>query len=82
MSPREIILFGGPHCGLCERALDLLSPCLGPADQLRLCDVTTRLEWKKRYGLAIPVLRREDSGAELFWPFDEAAIRNFLAEPT
>ena len=27
----------------------------------------------------IPVLRREDTGAELDWPFDAAAVRAFVA---
>ena len=32
-----------------------------------------------RYGERIPVLRREDSGGELDWPFDAAAVRGFIA---
>lgn len=32
-----------------------------------------------RYGERIPVLRREDTGTELDWPFDVAALRAFLA---
>lgn len=32
-----------------------------------------------RYGTRVPVLRDEDSGRELDWPFDEAALRRFLA---
>lgn len=31
-----------------------------------------------RYGLRIPVLRRPDTGAELDWPFDAAALAAFL----
>ena len=32
-----------------------------------------------RYGLTIPVLRREDSGAELNWPFGPAQVVALLA---
>lgn len=31
-----------------------------------------------RYGTRVPVLRDEDSGRELDWPFDVAAVRDFL----
>ena len=30
------------------------------------------------HGARVPVLRREDSGAELDWPFDADAVRRFL----
>ena len=30
------------------------------------------------YGARVPVLRREDTGAELDWPFDADAVRRFL----
>ena len=32
-----------------------------------------------RYGARIPVLRREDSAAELDWPFTAADVRAFCA---
>ena len=34
-----------------------------------------------RYGARIPVLRREDSAAELDWPFTAADVRAFCAGP-
>ena len=33
------------------------------------------------YGTRVPVLRREDTGAELDWPFDAAQVRGFLGRP-
>ena len=30
------------------------------------------------YGSRVPVLRREDTGAELDWPFDAPRLRVFL----
>jgi hypothetical protein len=41
-------------------------------DELKLLD---------RYSVRIPVLQREDNGAELFWPFDESALAGFLKGP-
>jgi hypothetical protein len=41
-------------------------------------EVTSSLDLKKRYGLKIPVLQRQDSGLELFWPFEIEELVNFL----
>lgn len=71
-------LFSGPHCGLCEDALDLIAPLLDERYKLRMEDVMSSLELKKRYGLKIPVLRREDTGEELDWPFDRLQVTEFL----
>lgn len=73
-------LFSGPNCGLCEEALDLVSPLVGDTYRLQQIDVTSSLELKKRYGLKIPVLYREDTGEELNWPFDQAQARAFLGQ--
>ena len=35
----------------------------------------------ERYGTRIPVLRREDSGAELDWPFSTDEVDRFLTRP-
>jgi hypothetical protein len=32
----------------------------------------------EKYGVRIPVVKREDTDAELGWPFDEAAVRRFI----
>jgi hypothetical protein len=32
------------------------------------------------YGERVPVLRCDDSGRELNWPFDAAAVKRFLEE--
>ena len=36
-------------------------------------------ELLEQYGVRIPVLRRVDTGEELDWPFDAAAVRRLLA---
>lgn len=74
----EVTLFSGPHCGLCDRAEAMVQIAKFPGLQLTKRDITGSLEWKKAYGLRIPVLRREDNGAELGWPFDEAQLATFL----
>ena len=72
-------LFSGPHCHLCDQALDLLSPQLRAPYRLEQVDVTSSLDLKKRYGWKIPVLRREDTQAELHWPFDAVQLADFLS---
>lgn len=78
MSEPVVTLFSGPQCHLCEQAEDLCWQAGLRHDQLQKQDVTQRLEWKKAYGLRIPVLRREDSGDELGWPFDLQQLQQFL----
>jgi Glutaredoxin-like domain (DUF836) len=79
MAEIVLTLFTGPQCGLCEQAFDLLAPQLRAPYRCQRVDVTTSFELKKRYGLSIPVLRREDSGAELKWPFNSDQLGDFLA---
>ncbi len=43
-------------------------------------DIDSNATLEVRYGERIPVLRKEDDGAELDWPFDAYAIRKFCAE--
>lgn len=73
-----VTLFTGPHCRLCDEAFDLVAPLIRDSQTLKLVDVTISIELKKRYGLKIPVLYREDKEQELCWPFDREAAAKFL----
>ncbi|GAB2495826.1 glutaredoxin family protein [Arenimonas alkanexedens] len=65
-------------CHLCDLAWEVLAAA-GVADFESLwIDADAGLE--ARYGERIPVLRREDSGAELDWPFSAEAVRGFMAD--
>ena len=69
-------LFQRDECPLCDEAYAVLSAA-GVADLDPIWidgDVTLEVT----YGLRVPVLRREDTGAELDWPFNEAAVRDFM----
>ena len=66
-------------CELCDLAWDLLAQAgVHDFDPLWI-DGDPGLE--ARYGARIPVLRREDSAAELDWPFTAADVRAFCAGP-
>lgn len=79
MQTSELVLFTGPHCGLCKKAEDLLYRAgIGRFENV---DVTSSLDLKKKYGLKIPVLKRADLEPELFWPFDERDLAIYLELP-
>lgn len=67
-----LILYGTSECHLCEQAQDQVLAAAGrPAIEV---DVAEDDGLYQRYGLRIPVLRRQDTGAELDWPFDTVAV--------
>ena len=69
-----LTLYGTSACHLCELAAALLVATGCRFEEVDISDSDALFE---RYGLTIPVLRRED-GEELNWPFDEEALARFL----
>lgn len=74
----ECQLFGTLGCHLCEVAEALLMPLVEHGLLVELVDIAQNEAMFERYSLAIPVLRRCDSGAELPWPFDTEQVVAFL----
>ncbi|MGR8934604.1 MAG: glutaredoxin family protein [Gammaproteobacteria bacterium] len=71
----QLILFGTLGCHLCEEAERLLA---AHKQSFATIDIADYPEWQERYAVKIPVLLDKDSGAELSWPFDAAALQYFL----
>lgn len=71
----ELVLYGTVYCHLCEEAEAVLEQAGVSAIYIDIADDDGLIE---RYGTRIPVVRRADSGAELGWPFDAAALVRFL----
>ena len=71
----DIKLYGTACCHLCEEAQAILRERGIQADHVDIADDDELLE---KYGIRIPVLKRVDTGAELGWPFDAAAVSRFL----
>ena len=67
-----LILYQRDHCHLCDLALELLAQARVPEFESVFIDGDEALE--ARYGLRVPVLRDDDSGSELDWPFDAARL--------
>ncbi|MDF2489560.1 MAG: hypothetical protein K0S77_2182 [Pseudomonas sp.] len=74
----ECQLFGTLGCHLCEVAEALLMPLVEHGLLVELVDIAQNEAMFERYSLAIPVLRRCDSGEELPWPFDTEQVVAFL----
>ena len=74
-----LILYQRDDCHLCDQALALLAAARAPEFDSVFIDDDEALE--ARYGLRVPVLRDEASGAELDWPFDAARLRAFVQCP-
>ncbi|MCX7192081.1 MAG: glutaredoxin family protein [Proteobacteria bacterium] len=72
----QIELYGTACCHLCDEAKAVLHRAGVMASYIDIADDDGLLE---KYGIRIPVLRRVGSGAELGWPFDQAAVTRFLA---
>lgn len=74
----RLTLYSTSACHLCEQAQDLIDPLLGPDLTLEVVDISDSDELIERYGVRIPVLLRQDNGAEIGWPFDSSGLRTFL----
>lgn len=71
----KLVLYGTAYCHLCEQAEAILQVVGVEAKHIDIAEDDALLE---TYGTRIPVVGREDTGAELGWPFDEAAVKRFI----
>lgn len=67
------------HCHLCELAEQLLvhTPLSQPVP-VEVVDIAESEALVASYGTRIPVLHRDDTGAELNWPFTRDDLLAFL----
>jgi len=72
----RLTLYQRDDCHLCDLALGLLAEVRAPEFESVFVDGDEALE--ARYGIRVPVLRDEDRGIELEWPFDADRLRGFL----
>jgi hypothetical protein len=71
----DVRLYGTACCHLCEEAHAILHELGIRAEHVDIAEDDELLE---KYGVRIPVLKRGDTGEELGWPFDAAAVSRFL----
>ena len=72
-----LVLYQRDDCHLCDLALEVLAMAHVPDFESVFIDDDEVLE--ERYGMRVPVLRNDVTGAELDWPFDIEQLGNFLA---
>ncbi|HMM57038.1 MAG TPA: glutaredoxin family protein [Rudaea sp.] len=72
----RLMLFQRDDCRLCDLAIAVLAQARAPEFSSVFIDDDAALE--ARYGERVPVLREDESGRELNWPFDADALREFL----
>ncbi len=72
----RLTLLQRDDCHLCDQALEVLAHAQAPDFSSVWVDDDPALT--ARYGMRVPVLRDEDDGRELDWPFDAAAVATFL----
>ena len=72
----DLILYQRDYCHLCDLALAVLAEARAPDFDTVWVDDSELLE--QRDGTRVPVLRDDVNGRELDWPFDVAAVREFL----
>ncbi len=75
-----LTLYGTSACHLCDAALAELAPLQASGVQVREQDITESDQLMQCYQLRIPVLRREDTGAELDFPFDLNRLLDWLQD--
>ena len=73
----RLTLYQRDDCHLCDLALAELAQARVPDFDSVFVDDDAQLD--ARYGERVPVLRDGETGRELDWPFDAAAITRFLA---
>lgn len=81
---REIVLYSTLGCHLCEQAQDVIWPIIEGTDyRLREIDISCSENLVEAYGVKIPVLAfindHEIATSTLEWPFDGAAVTQFLS---
>ena len=74
---KQLTLYSTSNCHLCELAYALLMP-LAEGFKLTVVDIADDEALLAQFCLCIPVLHRNDSKAELNWPFNQADIAEFL----
>ncbi|MDC8831051.1 glutaredoxin family protein [Alteromonas gilva] len=75
----RIAFYTGPQCSLCHDAEAIIAQS-EQADTLTVTQYNIRedSELYHLYAVRIPVLKREDNGQELGWPFNLEELELFL----
>lgn len=79
MSTR-LTLYSTSACHLCEEAAALLNSLPASSYHWQEIEISEDEMLLQQYGLTIPVIRREDTGEELVWPFNHGQLLALLTQ--
>jgi hypothetical protein len=74
---KQLNLYSTSHCHLCELAYSIVMQAPDNID-IKLIDIADDKMLLAQYEIRIPVLQRQDTKAELNWPFNDIDIKEFL----
>lgn len=72
-----LILFGTSGCHLCEEAESIMGTSFQKIELDRI-DIAEEEQWQEKYAIKIPVLYHQETGKELFWPFSESDVEEYI----
>lgn len=73
----SLTLYSRDRCELCRKAETLLAEG-GFAGDVTRVDIDRDLELIQRYGDQVPVVRSDETGEKLSWPFTASQVRELL----
>ena len=73
----QLIIYYTEHCHLCDEAEALLHAS-GYGESYTKIEIEDDPPLLALYEIHIPVLKRVDNNKELFWPFDQQQLAEFM----
>jgi thiol-disulfide isomerase/thioredoxin len=77
---KSLVLYSTSGCHLCDDAKALVLPLLSEFQLGFLeVDIVNSQKLIDLYGVRIPVVKIEESNADLGWPFESSQLRKYLS---
>jgi len=74
-----LLFYKREPCELCDKALRLIVEG-GLSDRVRVVNIDDDLELIQRYGDQLPVVRNEETGEKLTWPFTASQVKELAGQ--
>lgn len=74
---KQFAFYTTEGCHLCEQAWQLVI-ALNAVESFEVIEIIHTPEHVERYGIRIPVVKNNQTGAELGWPFELAQLADFI----
>jgi glutaredoxin len=74
-----LVFYTREPCELCEKAYRLMAEG-GLVERVRVINIDDDLELIQRYGDQVPVIRNDETGEKLTWPFTASQVRELAGQ--